>query len=275
MELIVFDLDGTLLNERGRISQGTGDTLAALAERGIAYTVATGRSLHASRNILSAHGFRLPHVLKNGVMVWDPLTDEASWQNCLTLDEIEHVMTEMLKQNVSPFVSTIEPGDRHGIYHPPIQHAIEKGLADYYANSDGLHVAPLSELPAAADIVSISAIGASASIRHVETVIEPEPHLLAYAAPALEGGDWRWIDIHHTDANKGGAVLSLKQQLGATSVVCFGDGTNDISMFEAADESYAPENAEPEVKEAATAIIGHHDEDGIATFLRERFNLGD
>ena len=45
MELIVFDLDGTLLNEHGRISQGTGDTLAALAERGIAYTVATGRSL--------------------------------------------------------------------------------------------------------------------------------------------------------------------------------------------------------------------------------------
>ncbi|MDJ0759618.1 MAG: HAD family hydrolase [Woeseiaceae bacterium] len=273
MELIVFDLDGTLLNERGRISEGTGDTLAALAERGVAYTVATGRSLHASRNILSAHAFHLPHVLKNGVMIWDPRTDEASWQNCLTLDEIEHVMTEMLKQKVSPFVSTIEPGDRHGIYHPPIQHAIEKGLADYYAKSDGLHVAPLSELPADADIVSISAIGASASIRHVETVIGPEPHLLAYAAPALEGGDWRWIDIHHTDANKGGAVLSLKRQLGASRVVCFGDGTNDISMFEAADESYAPENAEPEVKKAATAIIGHHDEDGIAEFLRERFDL--
>ncbi len=274
MELIVFDLDGTLLNERGRVSEGTGRTLAALAERGIAYTVATGRSLHASRDILSDHGFCLPHVLKNGVMIWDPRSDQTSWQNCLTLDEIEHVMTEMLKQKVSPFVSTVEPGNRHGIYHPPIQHAIEKGLADYYAKSDGLHVLPLSDLPADADIVSISAIGASASIRHVETVIAPEPNLLAYAAPALEGGDWRWIDIHHIDATKGGAVLSLKQQLGVSHVVCFGDGTNDLSMFEAADESYAPENAEPEVREAATAIIGHHDEDGIATFLRERFDLG-
>ncbi len=115
MELVVFDLDGTLLNERGRISEGTGATLAALAERGIAYTVATGRSLHASRDILSSHGFGLPHVLKNGVMIWDPRSDETSWQNCMTLDEIEHVMTEMLKQQVSPFVSTIEPGNRHGI----------------------------------------------------------------------------------------------------------------------------------------------------------------
>jgi Cof subfamily protein (haloacid dehalogenase superfamily) len=275
MELIVFDLDGTLLDERGKISTFTAGTLASLAERGIAYTVATGRSLHASKDILSAHGFRLPHVLKNGVMVWDPQTDDTRWQNCLTLDEIEHVMTEMLKQKVSPFVSTIEPGNRHGIYHPPIQHSIEKGLADYYANSDGLHVLPLSDLPADADIVSISAIGHSASIRHVEKVIAPEPHLLAYAAPALEGGDWRWIDIHHIEATKGGAVLSLKRELGVSRVVCFGDGTNDLSMFEAADEAYAPGNAEAEVKAAATAVIGHHDEDGIAAFLRERFDLSD
>ena len=40
-----------------------------------------------------------------------------------------------------------------------------------------------------------------------------------------------------------------------------------------ADESYAPANAKPEVKEAATAVIGHHDEDGIAAFLRQRFDL--
>jgi hydroxymethylpyrimidine pyrophosphatase-like HAD family hydrolase len=40
-----------------------------------------------------------------------------------------------------------------------------------------------------------------------------------------------------------------------------------------ADEAYAPSNARPEVLQAATAVIGHHDEDGIATFLHERFNL--
>jgi hydroxymethylpyrimidine pyrophosphatase-like HAD family hydrolase len=44
-------------------------------------------------------------------------------------------------------------------------------------------------------------------------------------------------------------------------------------MFEAADESYAPANANDVVKSAATAIIGHHDEEGIARFLRERFTL--
>ena len=61
--------------------------------------------------------------------------------------------------------------------------------------------------------------------------------------------------------------------LGLERVVCFGDSDNDLSMFEAADESYAPDNAKDVIKSAATAVIGHHDDEGIARFLRERFDL--
>ena len=46
MELIVFDLDGTLLNQDSAISDYTSETLRLLAEHDIAYTVATGRTLH-------------------------------------------------------------------------------------------------------------------------------------------------------------------------------------------------------------------------------------
>ena len=65
----------------------------------------------------------------------------------------------------------------------------------------------------------------------------------------------------------------MKRMLGLERVICFGDSDNDLSMFEAADEGYAPENANDRIKSAATAIIGHHDEEGIAHFLRERFAL--
>jgi hydroxymethylpyrimidine pyrophosphatase-like HAD family hydrolase len=44
-------------------------------------------------------------------------------------------------------------------------------------------------------------------------------------------------------------------------------------MFKFADEAYAPSNAKQMIKDAATSIIGHHNEDGIARFLRERFSL--
>ena len=107
----------------------------------------------------------------------------------------------------------------------------------------------------------------------VERLIEAEPGLVAYAGTALEGETLRWIDIHHSDASKGGAVNILREQLGASKVVCFGDSDNDLSMFASADEAYAPENASEQVQRAATAVIGHHDEDGVARFLRTRFAL--
>ncbi len=273
MELIVFDLDGTLLNKRSEISDYTRDTLAALSERKIAYTVATGRTLHASRELLAGHGFSLPQVYKNGVMIWSPAEDSYSHQNFLTLEEISHILEAVLAQDVTPFIFTLEPGNRHAIYHPPLRNEIEERLAADFSSRTGVDVLPAAEMPAAAEITNISALGLPASIRAVEARVESEPYLVAYAGDALEGRELRWIDIHHSDASKGSAVQELRRQLGASRVLCFGDSDNDLSMFSCADEAYAPENAKAHVKEAATAVIGHLDEDGIARFLSERFDL--
>jgi 5-amino-6-(5-phospho-D-ribitylamino)uracil phosphatase len=97
--------------------------------------------------------------------------------------------------------------------------------------------------------------------------------LIAYSGPAHEGKDYSWMDVHHCLANKGSAVQNLRDELGASNVICFGDSDNDISMFEIADECYAPENAKDFIKDKATSVIGHHDDDGVAKFLIERFDL--
>lgn len=273
MELIVFDLDGTLLDASSRISVYTRETLQALSRRGILYTVATGRALHASRDILDGHGFRLPQAYKNGVLIWNPDDDAYSRHQFLTPGEIRHVVEAVLRQGVTPFLSTLEPGRVHGIYHPPLRTGVERDLAAHFAARPEVCLRPVAELPADAEITSISALGPCAAIGAVEVLISDEPNLVAYAGPALEARELSWIDIHHVEGTKGNAVETLRRELGASRVVCFGDGDNDLSMFATADEAYAPSNAKAEVRAAATAVIGHHDEDGIARFLRERFGL--
>jgi hydroxymethylpyrimidine pyrophosphatase-like HAD family hydrolase len=128
-------------------------------------------------------------------------------------------------------------------------------------------------MPNAADITNISALGSREAIESVARLVESEAHLVAYAGSALEGDNLHWVDIHHSAASKGAAITQLKQDLGVTRVICFGDSDNDLSMFAVADESYAPSNAREDVRAAATAVIGHHDQDGISQFLRERFDL--
>jgi Cof subfamily protein (haloacid dehalogenase superfamily) len=273
MELIVFDLDGTLLNRESRISDYTRDTLKRLQQRNIAYTVATGRTLHAARDLLDGCGFDLPQIFKNGVVIWNPQHQAYSHQYLLTESEIQHLLQALMTQGVSPFLFTLEPGQRHRVYHPPLQNPNEQRLAELIGKERNLEVLPLSRVPADADITNISALGPRAALEAVAGLVDTEPGLLAYMGKALEGGDLYWIDIHHSSGNKGGAVSLLKHELGVDRVVCFGDSDNDLPMFELADESYAPENARDYVKGAATAVIGHHDADGIARFLRQRFQL--
>ena len=61
----------------------------------------------------------------------------------------------------------------------------------------------------------------------------------------------------------------MKEKFGCEKLVVFGDGKNDLDMFHAADEAYAVQNADKELKAAATAIISGNDEDGVAKWLLE------
>jgi hypothetical protein len=273
VELVVFDLDGTLLNSESGISRYTRDTLAMLAERNIAYTVATGRTLHAARDILDGHGFALPQIYKNGAMIWCPKATDYSHTSFLTQSEIQHVLEAVMAQDVTPFIFTLAPGNYHAIYHTPLRNDVEKRLSETFAQRSEVDVLPVERMPADADITNISALGKPARIQAIAAMVENEDNLVAYSGDALEGAELTWIDIHHSDASKGNAVEVLKRELGIQRVVCFGDSDNDLSMFALADECYAPDNAKPYVKAAASAVIGHHNEDGIARFLRERFGL--
>lgn len=273
LELIVFDLDGTLLNRDSEISAYTTETLKLLSQRDIAYTVATGRSLHSARAVLEGHQFRLPQAYKNGVMIWHPEQERLASSALLTPEELDCVVRACIKYGLTPFVFTLDADDKSTVYHPPLQTRVEHDLVRYFLTEEPIRIRGLNELPADAAITHINAIGASSAIEAVLDSVRDEPHLVAYSGVALEDDQWRWLDVHHSDASKGGAVKILKELLGLERVICFGDSDNDLSMFAAADESYAPDNANRAIKSAATAVIGHHDEDGIAAFLRERFEL--
>jgi 5-amino-6-(5-phospho-D-ribitylamino)uracil phosphatase len=274
VELIVFDLDGTLLNRNSEISDYTSETLKLLSQREIAYTVATGRTLHGARAILDGHRFELPQAYKNGVMIWHPDQRRFSSTAMLTASELDNVVRACIGQKVTPFVFTLDADDGSTVYHPPLRSDAELELVRMFNTEDNIRTGALDELPADAAITHVNSIGASEAIKAVLRSVEKEPHLVAYSGVALEGQQWYWLDVHHSNASKGGAIKTLKELLGLERIICFGDSDNDLSMFEAADEGYAPANANEAVKSAATAVIGHHDEEGIARFLRERFSLG-
>ena len=81
----------------------------------------------------------------------------------------------------------------------------------------------------------------------------------------------QWLEIMPLNASKAKAIKQLQSLLKCEKLVVFGDGKNDIDMFELADESYAVQNAHEDLKRIATSIISSNDEDGVAKWLVENF----
>ena len=73
------------------------------------------------------------------------------------------------------------------------------------------------------------------------------------------------------EASKANAIQQLRSMLQCDRVIAFGDGKNDIDMFEIADEGYAVSNAHESLKEKATGIIGSNDDDSVAKWLEENY----
>ncbi|AGV53775.1 MULTISPECIES: HAD family hydrolase [Alteromonas] len=276
MDLIFFDLDGTLLNKSSQISSFTKETLALLGEKDIAFTVATGRTMHSAQFVLEGQSFLLPHIYNNGVAIWDPSGNALTLENLLAPSEVNLIIEHAVKNNITPFINTVNmdsPNHEHVIYHSTPKYQVERDLIEKYFSRTKAKLDTIESLPATAHITNISMIGDAALVYDMYQQLNMHDELIAYSGPAIEGDEYRWMDVHHKLASKGSAVELLRNQLGASNVICFGDSDNDLSMFELADEAYAPSNAKPYIKDAATSVIGHHDEDGIARFLRERFSL--
>ena len=80
-----------------------------------------------------------------------------------------------------------------------------------------------------------------------------------------------WLDILPKGTSKANAIKQVAEYYQCDRIVAFGDGMNDVEMFQLADEAYAVENAVPELKALATDIIDCNDNDGVANWLKTNY----
>ena len=101
--------------------------------------------------------------------------------------------------------------------------------------------------------------------RNREQLIKEFPHLSIVSSYPEN------IEINAKEAKKGNALEVAIEKLGFTKdeVAVFGDGLNDISMFQLFPNSYAPTNAEYEVKKEAKEIIPSNNDDGVGKKINE------
>lgn len=265
--LYVSDLDGTLLRSNERTSEYTNDVINRLVEKGMIFSYATARSLVTAKKVTKGLYARIPLIVYNGGFIMDNVTEEILAASYFDRS-IQNVLDDLFDNGIYPIVySYINGAEKFSI----IPEKGTRGTISFLEsrrNDIRTHVVSTAEELKAGDVFYITCIDEPEKLKPFYEKYKDIYHCV-YQRDIYSKE--QWLEIMPRAASKANAVTRLKNMLGCDRVIVFGDGKNDIDMFEAADECYAVKNAHEELKKRATGVIGSNDEDSVAKWLEQHW----
>jgi Cof subfamily protein (haloacid dehalogenase superfamily) len=285
VKLIVSDLDGTLLNQEGKVSEENKRALHLAQQQGVQVMIATGRPYRSAMEVVEEAGLQCPLIYLNGA--------------CIQTQNGERIQSIPLgREQVQKLHQRFK---EIGIYH---QAYTDQGL---YASREGFdHLKVEIDRLKSTNPALDSDILKSATVdrlkqycvagEHVEDVLhKPDAviyKMLAFSmvndkleqararAEEIEGvvvtaSAENNIEINHPEAQKGKAVALYAEKLGIPldQVMVIGDNHNDLSMMRIAGVSVAMGNADEEVKRVCKYVTRPNSEHGVA-YAIEKWVLG-
>ena len=264
--LYVSDLDGTLLRSDQKTSEYTNETINALVKDGMLFSYATARSWHTAHKVTDGLTAAFPLIVYNGAFIRENAGGKLLAENFFEKADAVKLIAELTESGVRPIVYAFVEGEERFSYQKDEINAPTWDFVFARAGDSRDRPVPGREGLTAGEVVYIVCIDEPERLLPFFKRCRELYHCV-YQRDIYSGE--QWLEIMPKEASKSHAILQLKALLGCDRLVVFGDGINDLDMFHIADEAYAVENAVPELKAAATAVIGSNDEDGVAKWLSE------
>lgn len=260
IKLIATDMDDTLLGTNRNISPYTLDVLDRVREKGIVFTICTGRMFDSVRVYLDALKLTHPVIVYNGAMVVDPCTGEQLYHRPVETPLALEVLAlaaqwgchAQIYKNDQLFTQQINEETR--IYQ---QHTGTMAIATHKPLTECLEV-PTTKIILIMD----------------KALVEkrlPEARALFAGRLEITVSKPEYLEFMDPSVNKGKTLDYLAQSMGIlpSEVLAFGDAKNDLPMLEYAGCAVAVANAVEEAKAVASKVCGSCDQDGVARYIEE------
>jgi len=263
----VSDLDGTLLRSNQKTSEYTNYIINSLTEKGMIFSYATARSLITAKKATSGINTKIPLIVYNGAFVIDNLTEDILIANYFD-DRVDFILDDLFANKVYPIVYAYIDGKEKFSYVPQLcTDGMNKFLDSRKGDIRTNVVKAINDLKSG----SIFYITCIDEPQKLKPLYEKYKHSCYCVYQTDIYTNEQWLEIMPLNVSKANAVKQLQSFLECEKLIVFGDGKNDIDMFELADESYAVQNAHEDLKRIATGVISSNDDDGVARWLSENY----
>lgn len=257
IKLIASDMDGTLLNEQGKIPLRFWEIEKKLVQNHILFCAASGRQYSNLEFLFSSIKNNTIFMAENGALVIfqnkilfeNPMSKKDLFEWRKIASSLENVMLVFCgKQS-----AYIEKTDNQ---------AFLTEIRKYYHKLEMVN--SLEEIQENMLKLAICDLNGSEKNSYLQyKKFEHEYQVV------VSGGIW--LDIMSKSTNKGAALEKIKEffQIQEDELLIFGDYLNDYEMMSCGKYSFAMENAHPKLKEKANYITKSNKEEGVLVTIEK------
>jgi len=260
---VVTDVDGTLLNSDGSLSEFSQEVLKEYVSKGGHLILATGKLFKSIRPLCKEFSLTSKQIAGNGALIVDPVTERITILSKMDPSSVKSII-EILKKRKIEFVlykSNSIHYEEGKIKEFNLNLIIKGGEGELltsknYNNWEGvIKILSFITDPSQEKIVREEVVGTCKGIK----VFRTSPYYLEFTKKGT---------------SKFNALKRVLKELkiGLESVVAFGDQENDIELLKKAEIGVAVENAPFKLKDVTDYVTASCDDDGVANFIH-RFIL--
>jgi len=263
IKLIVFDLDGTLLNGSNEIGTESQRLIRSLREKGMRFTFATGRLHSAVVDHAKSLGLETPLITLDGSLI-KSMSDEIIYESFIPKKYVKKAikLADFHLLNIGLCHADAIYFNEHS---PLVPDLLDKFGATYIeVDSFDDYLDKTLELVVASDYKD--------SVRLIEGRMT-FPNAFGLNTSFYKShrrGDTYFFEARKHGSNKGKGLARLlkKLKINIEEVAVMGDWHNDRTLFETKALKVAVDNAVIEIKGLADYITSKtNEEDGVAEFL--------
>ena len=288
-KLIAIDLDGTLLNSYGQVSERNREALKKAQEQGIQIVLASGRTTNSVKNMANELGNNNYIICGNGSLVYDLQREEIIYDKFIekkkALQIIKVCEENSIYYNVYTENMVIAKTLSNNVlfYHQENANKpdsrktkinLVENIYEYIENledenilkftiSDSSNIIFNSIIKKLREIKNIDVLDVAHMSRKIIKSGTEEIHMAYY-----------YTEITSENVDKWNAVKWLAERLNISNeeIIGIGDNVNDKLMIENAGLGVAMGNSAPYIKEIADKVVSSNSDDGVAEVIEEILN---
>lgn len=285
-KLVAIDLDGTMLNSYGMVTESTKQVIKNTINKGIEVIIASGRPIDSIKTIAKEIESENYFIAGNGALIYDIKKDEIIYEKFMNKQKVLEIIKICEENSISYNIYTektiIAKGLKYNVlyyYKENLKKEENKKtnitiVEDVYEYIKNLENEKFLKITVCDETKSVF----NSIIRKLRTVEDIDVlDVLHMSRKMIKQGtedvpiEYYYTEISLKDVDKWKAIeyLANKMNISKDEIIAIGDNINDKEMIENAKVGIAMGQSTPVITEIADFVTLNNNEDGVAKALEK------